>query len=289
MPAALGENRYGKSRVRLVRVTRHGDRHDLADLMVSIRFEGDFAAAHADGDNRHVLPTDTMKNTVYALAKNHPVDPIEEFAIRLARHFLEGNPPLSGVVIGIRENLWTRIPVGGSPHRHAFNSAGAERRTTRVAATRDGITVHSGIDGLVVLKTTGSGFAGFHRDALTTLPETSDRILATRVRARWEYWGGDVAWSATWAGVRRLILETFATQESPSVQHTAHAIGQAVIESFDGIRWIRLAMPNLHCLLVDLKPFGLENRNEIFVPVDEPHGLIEATVVRQGGSTAESA
>lgn len=280
MASALGDNSYGKSRVRLVKVTRHGDRHDLSDVAIDIRFRGDFAAVHLEGDNRHLLPTDTMKNTVYALAKQHPVDPLEEFAIRLAEHFLAGNPPVSQVDVAIRDNPWTRIPVGGSPHRHAFVGAGPERRTTHVRASRQRLAVESGIDELLVLKTTGSGFAGFHKDAYTTLAETGDRILASRLRARWSYAGRDIAWTAAWAGVRRLILETFATQESLSVQHTAHLIGEAVIESFDSIQWIRLTMPNKHCLLVDLKPFGLDNRNEIFVPVEEPHGLIDATVVR---------
>ena len=269
----LAANSYGKSRVRMIKVARHAGLHDLADLTIDIRFEGDFETAHTAGDNSRILPTDTMKNTVYALAMDGPeVEQIEEFALRLARYFLDRNPQVTRVGIDIAERLWNRLAP------YAF-SAGGERRTCAVEAGREASAVVSGIDNLVVLKTTGSAFEGFIRDRYTTLRETSDRILATAVRATWTYARPDAAYGPSWVGVRRILLETFAAHDSRSVQHTAYAMGEAVLASYDGmIDEIRLRMPNQHCLLVDLAPFGLANDNRIFQPVDEPHGLIEVTL-----------
>jgi len=274
----LVEDRYGKERVRLLRVTRHAGRHDLVELTVGIRFEGDFRAAHEDGDNRNVLPTDTMKNAVYALAHGAAPEPVEAFGLRLARHFLDGNPQVSRVRVELTEHPWARIEVGGKPHRHAFVRAGAELRTAEVTATRSSVEVASGLRSLLVLKTSGSAFAGFRKDRLTTLSETTDRVLTTSIDACWT-WSADPG--PSWSEVRRTLLETFAAHESRSVQHTLHAMGEAVLARFPGVARIRLSLPNRHCLLVDLARFGLENRGEVFVPTDEPHGLIEATLARE--------
>jgi urate oxidase len=277
MSPILTHNNYGKSRVRMVKVARHGERHDLQDLSVDISFEGDFEAAHIAGDNSGILPTDTMKNTVYALAKQIPeIEESERFALRLADHFLTRHPQTSRVIIEMAENQWTRINVGAKPHHHSFVKSSEEKRTTRVNATRDKTTVESGIEDLILLKTTRSGFAGFIKDEFTTLKEASDRILATAVKVNWLYGQPEAATNATWRGVRQLILETFAQHDSLSVQHTLYAIGEAALDSYEAIIEISLSLPNKHCLRVDLSPFGLENDNEIFVPTDEPHGLIEA-------------
>jgi urate oxidase len=281
MSVILAHNNYGKSRVRMVKVARRGERHDLQELTVNVAFEGDFAAAHIDGDNSLVLPTDTMKNTVYALAAQSPeIEEIEAFALRLTDHFLTNHPQVSRVTVEIAEARWERIAVGGRPHRHAFTKGGDEKRTARVAATREGATVEAGIEDLVVLKTTGSGFAGYVKDQFTTLKETADRIFATAVKAGWLYAQTEAASGVVWRGVRQLILETFAEHDSRSVQQTLYAVGEAVLESYDEIAEIALSLPNKHCLPVDLTPFGMENRNEIFVPTDEPHGLIEARLRR---------
>lgn len=280
----LVEDRYGKERVRLVRVTRRAGRHDLVELTVGIRFEGDFRAAHEQGDNRNVLPTDTMKNAVYALAHAAAPGPVEAFGARLARHFLDGNPRVARVRVELAEHPWARIEVAGRPHRHSFVRAGADLRTADVTATRAGVELGSGLRDLLVLKTTGSAFAGFRKDRLTTLPETADRILSTSIDARWTWRDGVAAAEAgrSWSGVRRTLLEAFARHdESRSVQHTLHAMGEAVLARFSAVAAIRLTLPNRHCLLVNLAPFGLENRNEVFVPTDEPHGLIEATLARE--------
>jgi urate oxidase len=282
MAVILAQNNYGKSRVRMVKVARHGDRHDVQDITVNIACEGDFETAHTLGDNSRILPTDTMKNTVYALAKQvRDLEDIEAFAQRLTAHFLSNNEQLSQVTASITEQLWTRIAVGGKPHAHSFTKGSDEKRTTTVIALREAVTIESGLEDLLVLKTTKSGFVGFLKDPFTTLRETTDRIFATAVKARWQYAAPEFATATTWQGVRQLLLETFAEHDSLSVQQTLYAMGEAVLASYEGITEIALSLPNKHCLLVDLSKFGMENSNEIFVPTDEPHGLIEARLQKE--------
>ncbi|WP_437663511.1 factor-independent urate hydroxylase [Sorangium sp. So ce1182] len=283
MSISLVRNSYGKSRVRLVKVRRAAERHELTDIDVDIELEGDFDDAYTQGDNSKVLPTDTMKNTVYALAKGHPVEPIEEFGVLLAEHFL-GKPHARRARIAIAEKVWSRIDAGGAPHPHAFLRASGERRTAEITAAPGDVAIVSGVEDLLVLKTTGSAFSGFPRDQYTTLKETDDRILSTLMVARWRAPAGrrDEAPTATWESARRALLETFAGQHSLSVQHTIHALGEAVLAACPAVDEVSLSLPNKHCLLVDLSRFGLSNDNEIFVPVDEPYGLIHATMKRGG-------
>lgn len=276
----LAQSAYGKSRVRLVQVRRSGDRHDLRDLTVAIKFKGHYDESYTQGDNSGVLPTDTMKNTVYALAAQGPVHAPEAFAMALATHFVDRNPRLIRARVDISEHLWRRLARGEREHAHAFSRVGPETRTASVQVNRRRTMVGSGIADLLILKSGNSAFDNFLRDELTTLPETRDRILATSLTATWQYSDSDIDFGAAWHGVRRTLLDVFAEHHSESVQHTLYAMGQAVLDSMDGIRGIRLVMPNKHHLPVDLSRFGLENRNEIFVPTDEPHGLIEATLVR---------
>jgi urate oxidase len=276
----LAETAYGKSSVRLVKVSRHGDRHDLKDLTVSIRFEGEYDQSYTDGDNREVLPTDTMKNTVYALAASHSVAEPEAFGRVLAEHFLERNPRLRRVRIDLTEQAWGRIAVGAREHGQAFVRQSAEARSATVQGQGDRITVGAGVKDLVILKSSRSGFTGFLRDAYTTLPDVADRILATALTATWHYRTSDLDFNLTWRAVRNTLLEAFGEHDSRSVQHTLHAMGRAVVDNVDAVTAIRLVMPNKHHLPVDLTPLGLQNRNEIFVPTDEPYGLIEATVMR---------
>ena len=281
MSVILAANDYGKARVRLLRVTRTSDHHDVKELTLSILFEGDFEAAHTKGDNRNILPTDTIKNTVYVLAKEYPAEQIEDFAFHLVEHFLTYNSQVSLVRIEMAEHPWTRLSMNGQEHRSTFTLAGGEQRTALVTATRDATTVRAGIEGLIVLKTTKSAFEGFRRDPYTTLKETRDRILSTAIRSNWLYSGDEVAFGPTWHGVRKIILETFAEHDSHSLQETLYAMGEAVLKSFDEISEISFSLPNKHYLLVDLKPFGLKNDNEVFLPTDEPHGLIEATLKKK--------
>ena len=187
---------------------------------------------------------------------------------------------LRRVRIDVTEQPWGRIAIGTRQHGQAFVRHGAESRSATLQGERDRFTVGAGVSDLVILKSSHSGFAGFLRDEYTTLPDVADRILATAMTATWRYRTTDLDFNLTWRAVRDTMLEAFAEHDSQSVQHTLHAMGQAVLDSVDAVTAVRLVMPNKHHLPVDLSRLGLENRNEIFVPTDEPYGLIEATVVR---------
>jgi urate oxidase len=276
----LAQSSYGKSRVRLVQVLRRGDRHDLRDLTVAVRFEGDYDASYTDGDNSAVLPTDTMKNTVYALAAQEPVREPETFGLTLAAHFLARNVRLRRVRIDLTEHSWGRIARGERAHGQAFVRTASDTRTAAISVHRKRTVVGAGVADLLILKSAHSAFTGFPRDEYTTLPETRDRLLATALTATWRYNDPEIDFGPAWHGVRATLLQVFAEHQSESVQHTLYAMGQAVLDTSPDVSAIRLVMPNKHHLPVDLSRFGLENRNEIFVPTDEPHGLIEATLVR---------
>ncbi len=240
------------------------------------------------GDSSHVVPTDTQKNTVFAFAKD-PVGEIEDFALRLGRHFVSDHRAVHRARVSIAEQPWARIRVGGKPHPHAFERAGSEQRLTAVTCTDDFEWVVSGITGLTLLKSTGSEFWGYREDHYTTLPETRDRVLATAVDARWRYASGDVNWVEARREARRLLIETFATKHSLSLQQTLYAMGEAVLEARADIAEIRLSMANKHHFVVDLKPFGLNNENEVFYASDRPYGLIEGTVTRDDAAPADGA
>ena len=279
----LGTNRYGKSSIRLVKVRRgaSGARdtpHELVDLTIDILLEGAFESVYIAGENAACLATDTMKNTVYAFARRERIDHVETFALTLAGHFVE-QPAVSHATVAAIEHRWERLSADGGIHPHAFVHRGAEQWTTRVTCDAEGARVSSGLSNLVVLKTTDSSFAGFPRDAYTTLPDTNDRILATAVGAVWAYHTATVDFSGR-DGIRAALVNTFASHDSRSVQHTLYAMGEAALAACGDITEISLSMPNRHHLLVDLQPFGLDNPNEIFVATDQPFGLIEATVRR---------
>ncbi len=287
MTIRLGDNQYGKAETHVVRVTR-GAMHELKDMTVSIALAGDFAATHITGDNAHVVPTDTQKNTVFAFA-NDAVAEIEDFALRLGRHFVSDHRAVRRARVSIAEQPWARITVGGRPHPHAFQKDGSEQRLTAVTCTQNSEWVVSGITGLTLLKSTGSEFWGYGKDHFTTLPETRDRVLATAVDARWRYAGLGIDWAEAHAEARRLLIETFAITHSRSLQQTLYAMGEAVLESRPEVAEIRLSMPNRHHFAVDLTPFGLDNANEVFYAADRPYGLIEGTVARDDVAPADEA
>ena len=276
MPVTLTENSYGKQAIRLVTVRRGPERNALKDVTVAIRFEGDFTAAYTEGDNQGVFPTDTMKNTVYALAAEHPFDDVEDFGLALTDHYLKASPRTSSVQVELTEHLWEAI---GEEEDRSFRKAGSERRRATVIRDRGGVKVQAGIEDLVVMKTSKSAFEGYPRDRYTTLRETSDRLLATAVQATWRYAPSANSFGPLWHEVRRRLLKAFAEHDSRSVQHTLYAMGETALEVVE-VEEIHIAMPNLHHLPVDLTPFGLENRNEIFVATAEPYGLIEGTMRR---------
>jgi urate oxidase len=224
-----------------------------------------------------------MRNAVYALAKEHPIDELELFGQRLVEHFLTAGPGVTRARVNIAEHPWARLEVSGRLHEHAFERGSGGNRVATVVGDGGEPRIEAGIDDLLVLKTTGSGWEGFLRDRYTSLPETSDRILATIITARWSYRGRDVEFGAAWREVRRTILEAFCDHYSPSVQFTLHHMGEAVLGARPEVERISFSLPNKHHLLYDLARFGLENENEIFHPTSEPYGLIEGTVERSSG------
>jgi len=282
----FGDNQYGKAEVRLVRISRDGNRHQIKDLNVSTALRGDFAAAHLVGDNSHVIATDTQKNTVYAFAERYGVGEIEDFALRLGRHFVDSFDWVSGGRVSIEEYGWDRISVDGAEHDHAFSRAGGGTRTTVVTIEEGNAWVVSGLTDLVVLKSTGSEFTGFPRDEYTTLAEDRDRILATAVTARWRYAGAELDWAESYADVRRILLASFARKHSLALQQTLYYMAEQVLESHPEVAEIRMSMPNKHHFLVDLSPFGLVNDREVYYAADRPYGLIEGSVLRDDAPDA---
>jgi len=285
MAITFGDNQYGKAEVRLVRITRDGDRHQIKDLNVSTALRGDFADAYRSGDQSKVLPTDTQKNTAYAYAKEKGLREIEEYALTLGRHFVADVAPVRGARIEVEEFAWERVEVDGREHNHTWVRSGSEVRTTVVTVEGEQAWVVSGLRDLVLLKSTGSEFAGFLTDEYTTLAETHDRIMSTSLVARWRYVDADGSgpgdWDKTWADVRRILLERFATVHSLALQQTLWEMGSAVLEAHPEIAEIKLSAPNRHHFVVDLAPFGLDNPNEVFYAADRPYGLIECAVTRQ--------
>lgn len=278
MAIRLGKNNYGKQRVRLLQRSCRNGRYDVKELTFGIRLEGEFETAHTKGDNLKILPTDTMKNTVYALARQHSIETAEEFCLLLVEHLVSRNPQVSRARVEATETLWTRLPTGGKFHPHTFTRSTGEKRNASVSGTRDEKTLCAGIDGLVILKATNSAFEDFLRDEYTTLKEDRNRILATVIRSNWAYRDDKVKFDEVWHGVRRVMVETFAEHDSLSLQQTLYAMGEAALSNFNSIREISLSLPNKHYNLVDLSPLRMDNPGEIFLPVDEPHGLIEATL-----------
>lgn len=276
----LIHHHYGKAKVRVMKLTRTGAQHSLKELEVSVMLQGDFDASYTRADNRQVVPTDTMKNTVYALAREKLGEETENFGLALGEHFLKSYPQVKQADIGLSERGWERLSVGGQPHTHSFVQKNTARMFAQVACARSECSVESGIEDLLILKTTGSGFEGYAQDKFTTLAPTKDRIMATKLRATWAYAKRPAKYSAVNDNILEAMLAVFADNYSPSVQATLFQMGEAALAAAQEISKVTLAMPNKHCLLVNLAPFGLDNPNEIFVPTDEPHGLIEGTVTR---------
>jgi len=280
--AQLAENRYGKSCVRLVRLNRQAAIHEFEEWSVEILLRGDFLSCFAEGDNSKILPTDTMKNTVYSLARKSSATCIEEFSEELIEHFLTHNPQVSAAEVTIEEKSWQHLNVAGKPHPTTFSQTGSEVQTTRVDQRRGAnIQIESGLSDLVLMKTAGSAFEGYVHDPLTTLLETSDRLFGTSLRATWKFFSRTLPFPSLRKSIRESLVATFASHQSKSVQHTLYAMAECALATAPQISEITLTMPNKHCLLVDLSRFGQDNPNRIFVPIDEPRGTIEARVCRE--------
>jgi urate oxidase len=281
MNGTLAENSYGKSSVRVVKVKRDGPLHTLKEWKVEVLLFGDFETCFTVGDNSEILPTDTMKNTVYSRARESSAECIEDFGKELAEFFLGRNPQVGRVSINIASVPWEHVVSHGKPHPSTFVRGTGESQTTTVTSSREGVSITSGLDNLVLLKTANSGFEGYIHDSLTTLPETADRLFGTAMRAQWKYASAALPFEQLRGKLRTALIDAFAQHDSKSVQHTLFAMAQAALEAVPEILDVELAMPNKHCLLIDLSRFGQTNPNQIFVPTDEPYGNIVARICRE--------
>jgi urate oxidase len=276
----LHSHRYGKAKVRVLKVFRSDSTCSLKELEVFILLEGAFEGSYTKGDNSAIVATDTMKNTINVLAHQQLGQSIEPFAISIAEHFLNKYSQVTSVTVEVAERVWQHMDLGGQPAPSSFTSAGKATPFTSVIGTANGMEVTSGIRDLIILKTSGSAFEGYLKDEFTTLPETNDRLLATSMIGSWVYRFAPPDYDVVNSQIIKKMLEIFATHFSPSVQATLYEMAAEALASCPEINRVSLTMPNLHCLPIDLKPFGLENKNEIFVPTDAPQGWIEATIVR---------
>jgi urate oxidase len=277
----LGQNNYGKSEVRVFKVKRDTERHEIWDLDVRVALEGDFEVAHVEGDNTDLLATDTMRNTCYGLAKEHLTSSIEEYGLALVEHFIKAGPTVTSGWAEITQFLWERIEVDGEPHNHSFIRQRGQRKT-KVSVDENGQRrVEAGVDDVYVLKTTNSGWEHFLREQFTSLPDTNDRILATIITAKWEYNTLDVDFNRVWEGVLQKTLEVITDHYSPSVQYTLYRIGKAVLEAFPEVERIWYSFPNVHHIIYNLERFGIENNKEIFHATQDPYGQIEGWVERE--------
>jgi len=276
----LIQHNYGKARVRVLKVMRAGNIHSLKELEVKVMLQGGFQASYTRSDNRLVVATDSIKNTVNVLARQKLGAETEAFGLALGGHFLQTYKHVSRVEVDLLEHCWSRIAIRGKPHPHSFVESGSAKPFARIVATRHKMVVVSGIEELLILKSTASGFAGFWRDEFTTLRDASDRILATKLKAEWTYQGKPKSYAAANQKILAAMLRVFVKNFSPSVQTTLFEMGEAALKGAPEISQIHIAMPNQHCLPINLAPFGLENKNELFVPTDEPHGQIEGTIAR---------
>lgn len=284
----LGHNQYGKAEVHVVKINRETDRHEIKDLTVSSELRGDFASAHLEGDNEHVVPTDTQKNTIFSFSRDG-IDSPETFLLRLGEHFTSEFGWVNGGRWEAQQQAWDRIQVNGAAHDHSFVQNKQETRTAVLVREGDVEHVFGGLTDLTVLKSTQSGFVGYPKDKYTTLPETEDRILSTDVTARWRYNTKDVDFNAVYESVKALFLEGFAEKYSHALQHTLYQMGSKALEAHPEIDEIKFSMPNKHHFVVDLSPFGQDNPNEVFYAADRPYGLIEATVAREDATDPGSA
>jgi urate oxidase len=283
----LGANRYGKADIHLATVTRRDDRHDFFERILDVRLDGDFDPVYVEGDNASVLPTDTMRASAYALAFDEPDEELERFALRYTAYLLDASPAATGAEARIIERPWERVVIDGIPHHHTF-TRGAYRWTAQVLRTRDDVHLSSGLDELYLLKTTGSAFSGYLRDRYTILSETDDRIMATKVEARWTYAVADVEFTKERATCRDAIVRAFAHHdESRSVQHTLWRMGTEVLEAAPNVDEVTFSLPNLHHVPVDLAHAGIQNEGTVFVVTDKPSGRIEGTVRRSEAAPTE--
>ena len=280
--ATLESNRYGKFRVRVMKVIRHDDtHHDVCELEADVLLRGDLAGSYLSDDNLSIVPTDTVKNTVHFLAHDHLGTCRTSFAKVIGEHFLAKYPHLSGVDVELRERKWERMSIGGQPHPHSFVHAANGEPFSRGSFSRGNVPVlSSGIRGHLVMKTTRSGFEGYNICELTTLPPTNDRVFATRMTGEWIFTDLAADFGAADAAILAAAHEVFVNTYSPSVQRTLYETGELALARVPVISRIELKMPNVHFLNLDLTKLGRPGQKAVLLPTDEPHGEIEAVITR---------
>lgn len=276
----LIKNKYGKGRVRIMRIHREGEKQEVSQLSIKAMIEGDFARAYTDGDNSTSVSTDTIKNVVNIVARENTGLSAEDFCQVLAKRYLDTYPQVASVTVTAHETKWTRLLIDGKPHAHSFILDSNGKPTVEVAATRAQMSMSSGIDGFTFMKSTQSGWENFAPDPYTTLQPTGDRMCATAMVASWKWSGKPSSYPQTNAKILAKLLDVFATTYSPSVQNSLYHMGEAVLAAVPEISEISMACPNIHYILMNLAPFGMDNNNDVFLPTDEPHGQIECTVGR---------
>ena len=280
----LIKNKYGKGRVRIMRIHRDGDTQNVHQLNVKAMIEGDFARAYTDGDNSTSVSTDTVKNVVNIVARENPSLPTEEFCQVLAKRYLDDYKQIDSVVVTAHETKWNRLSVGGKAHPHSFVLDSNGKPFVEVSATRTGSSMMSGLDSFTFMKSTESGWENYAMDPATTIKPTGDRMCATSMVASWKWSGKPASYPETNKKIMDIMLEVFATTYSPSVQNSLYRMGEAALAAVPEISEISMACPNIHYILMNLAAFGMDNNNDVFLPTDEPHGQIECTVGRARAS-----
>jgi len=263
-----------------MKIHRQDGRHDVTEVSIDVGLEGDFERSYTAGDNSMVVATDSMKNTINVLAKQHLEAEIEKFAATLADHFLAKYSHVSKVRVRVTEKLWDRWTGEKGPAAHTFTATGQVKPFVELEKSRTDSVMIGGVEDWLIMKTTESGFTDFVTDEFRTLPDTTDRVLASQIKASWKFSGAPENYVATREQILNVMLEVFSANYSPSVQTTLFQMAEAALQAVPEISEVTLAMPNKHYLLINLQPFSMENKNEVFVPTDEPHGQIEATVAR---------
>lgn len=279
---------YGKNTVKVLVIRREGSQHYVTELKADVELTLKSRKDYLTGDNSDIIPTDTIKNTIHALAKLKGVKTIEQFSLDICLHFLTSFNHVLKVKVHTEEAPWRRLEKNGIEHVHAFIYSPESCRFCDAEQNLNGIpVVHSGVKDMTVLKTTKSGFEGFHKDRFTTLQETKDRCFCTSVYARWRYNRlQDVDFNAAWKCVKEAIIEKFAGpyncgEFSPSVQKTLYDTQVLVLDRVPEIDEIEMVMPNKHYITIDMTKMGLTNRDEVLLPLDNPSGNITGTVRRK--------
>lgn len=265
----------------MLRIVRRGDRHDPRDLTVSLRFEGDFAAAFVEGRGDALLPGETVKTLVHATAREAGGGEIEAFGLALCERLLANHPGVARVRADIWEQPWSRLESGGKAQGQAFVAGSPERRTTSVTSNADRIAVVSGFDQLTIMRT--AGFAPSRPTGIDPggLDDGLQRLLVATLSARWTYTSADVAFAPYRQGVRAAAVETFGLHGRRSVQHTLYALADVLLASYEEIAEVTLAAHERPYRPADLFSANMENPDDLFVVVDEPVGVVEITAERE--------